>query len=97
MLKRFFNKLSLPQVTLPTVKISIPKVRLPNISFPDVKLPEIKLPRIVFPFRKMGEILGAINTTLLVLLGSIGLLVSYINPIPTITPYISLSVAVPFS
>ena len=93
MLKRFFNKLSLPQVTLPTVKISIPKVRLPNISFPDVKLPEIKLPRIVFPFRKMGEILGAINTTLLVLLGSIGLLVSYINPIPMITPYISLSVA----
>ena len=38
-------------------------------------------------------ILGAINTFLLVTLGVLGLFVSYINPIPHITPYIPIHIA----
>jgi hypothetical protein len=41
----------------------------------------------------MAIILGAINSLILIVLGSIGLLVSYINPIPNITPYIPLHIA----
>jgi len=40
-----------------------------------------------------GLILGAITTFILVVLGSLGLLVSYINPVPHITPYIPLHIA----
>ncbi len=47
---------------------------IPEISFPKVKL---ALPSI--PFYRIGIVLGAINTTLLVLAGSIGLAASFIN------------------
>ena len=68
-----------------------------RFKFPTISLPRIRFPRIhfsfSFPFRKTGLILGAINTFILVVLGSIGLLVSYINPVPSITPYIPLHIA----
>ena len=47
---------------------------IPEISFPKVRL---ALPSI--PFYRIGIVLGAINTTLLVLAGSIGLAASFIN------------------
>ena len=47
---------------------------IPEISFPKVRL---VLPSI--PFYRIGIVLGAINTTLLVLAGSIGLAASFIN------------------
>ena len=47
---------------------------IPEISFPKVRL---ALPAI--PFYRIGIVLGAINTTLLVLAGSIGLAASFIN------------------
>lgn len=50
-----------------------------------------RLPRISirFPFGKIASILGAINTTLLVTIGGLGLFVAYINPIPYIAEYIT--------
>ena len=78
---------------MPTVKM--PKIILPKISFnlPKVTLPSIPIPKISFSPVRIGLVLGAINTALLIMIGSLGLLVSYMNPIPAITPYISLSVA----
>ena len=66
-----------------------------KFKFPTISMPRIRLPRIhfSFPFRKIAMILGAVNTAILVVLGSIGLLVSYINPIPHITPYIPIHIA----
>ena len=85
MFKRFFEKLTLPKVKLPTVRLSLPK-----ISF---RLPSVTFPKIVIPFNKIAFVLGAINTTLLVGIGGLGLFVSYMNPIPWITPHISFSFA----
>ena len=66
-----------------------------KFKFPTISMPRIRLPRFrfSFPFRKIAMILGAVNTAILVVLGSIGLLVSYINPIPHITPYIPIHIA----
>ena len=90
--------IKLPSIELPKVHLSVPKVRLPKISLPTVKFPTISFPSL--PFYKaerylatLGSILGAMNTALLILLGSLGLTLAYINPIPAITPYISLSLA----
>ena len=83
MFRRFFERFTLPKVSLPTVRLSLPNITLPKIS----------LPTITVPFKRIATVVGAINTTLLVLAGSLGLLVSYINPIPSITPYISLAIA----
>ncbi len=54
---------------------------IPEISFPKVRLalPSIPFPSISIPFYRIGIVLGAINTTLLVLAGSIGLAASFIN------------------
>ena len=68
------------------------RFKFPTISFPKITLPHIRI-RFSFPFRKMAIILGAINTFILIALGSTGLLVSYINPIPHITPYIPIHIA----
>ena len=62
------------------------KPRLPRISV-SLRLPKFRF-RIAVPFGKIASILGAINTLLLVTLGSLGLLVSYINPIPWVSQYI---------
>ena len=76
-------KITLPEISLP--KITLPKIVLPKMSF--------KLPTIVIPLTRIGLVLGAINTALLIMIGSLGLLVSYMNPIPAITPYISMGIA----
>ena len=69
-----------PRLRLPRISIRLPKFKFPRIGVP--------LPRIAIPFGKIASILGAINTLLLVLLGSLGLLVSYVNPIPWVSQYI---------
>ena len=71
----------------PNIHLSLPKL---SFSFPRFRFPRISFS---FPFRKTGMILGAINTFFLVTLGVLGLFVSYINPIPHITPYIPLHIA----
>ena len=68
------------------------KFKRPSISLPRIRIPRIHF-SFSFPFKKMAIILGAINSLILIVLGSIGLLVSYINPIPNITPYIPLHIA----
>ena len=74
---------------------SVPTIKVPKVSFtlPTIKMPSVTFPTIVIPFKKITTILGAINTSILLLLGGLGLMVSYINPIPTIAPYINLSIA----
>ena len=66
---------------LPRISIRIPKFKFPRIAVP--------MPRISIPFGRIASVLGAINTLLLVMLGSIGLLVSYINPVPYIAEWIT--------
>ena len=84
--KQFLGKL----FVVPSIRM--PRIRLPRVRW-GLRFPSITLPRISFPFKKMGTILGAINTFLLVTFGALGLFVSYINPIPHITPYIPLHIA----
>ena len=99
MFKDFFKRVFLiPTIKFPKVNLEMPTIKLPTIKIPSVKLPSISLPSlslptIVIPIKQITRILGAINTILLVGLGSIGLVISYINPIPMITPYISLALA----
>ena len=66
-------------------RCSIPRIKLPIIH--------LSLPNITIPFKKISTVIGAINTTLLVTVGGLGLFLSYVNPIPTITPYIQLGLA----
>ena len=82
MFKRFLKRL-----------LWVPTIHMPVITFPKIGLPTVKIPTVKIPLKRISIFLGAINTTLLVLLGSLGLVVSYINPIPTITPYISMGLA----
>ena len=82
-LKSILSVIAIPEIKMPTIK-------LPKISF---SLPRITLPTLVLPIKRITTTLGAINTAILVLMGSFGLLCSYINPIPTLAPYISLSIA----
>ena len=90
MLKKFLSR-----IKLPTVSLRFPKFTLPVIRFnvPKIDLPKIALPAINISLKKVGMVVGAINTSLLVAIGIIGLFISYINPIPAITPYISLAIA----
>ena len=68
------------------------RFKFPTIFFPKITLPHVRI-RFSFPFRKTAIILGAINTFILVALGSTGLLLSYVNPIPHITPYVPIHIA----
>ena len=90
MFRRLLEKVSIPS-------IKRPKIRLPTVSFrlPKVSLPIIRwtFPTISLPIKRITSVLGAINTALLVIIGGLGLFVSYINPIPTITPHISIGLA----
>ena len=79
MFKRFLKKV-----------LWVPTIHMPVITFPKIGLPKVRIPTISIPLKRVSTILGAINTSLLVVLGVIGLFISYINPIPSITPYISL-------
>ena len=90
MFRRLLQKISIPSIKRPKIELPTISFRLPKISLPIIR---VSLPKIDFPTKKIATILGAVNTTLLVLIGSLGLFVSYINPIPSITPYISLAVA----
>ena len=69
-----------PRLRLPRISIRLPKFKFPRIGVP--------LPRIAIPFGRIATVIGAVNTLLLVTLGSLGLLVSYINPIPWVSQYI---------
>ena len=51
------------------------------------------VPKLSIPVKRINTALGVVNTSLLVLMGSIGLICSYINPIPALAPYITLSIA----
>ena len=82
MFKRFLKKV-----------LWVPTIHMPVITFPKIGLPKVRIPTISIPLKRVSTILGAINTSLLVVLGVIGLFISYINPIPSITPYISLALA----
>ena len=68
----------------------MPKITLPTVKF---SLPSVKVPTITIPIKKIVTVLGIINTSILITIGGLGLFVSYINPIPWITPYIQFSVA----
>ena len=91
MIKRFLKKVfSVPSFlgcgpSIPRISFRLPKVSLPIVVF--------SIPHFNFPFKRLGLIIGAINTILLVAIGGIGLFISYINPVPTITPYISMGLA----
>ena len=95
--------IKMPTITIPTPSFHLPKIAVPSInikwrfnipfSIPNIKMPKIILPKIIIPFTLMGKVLGAINTTLLISIGSVGLFVSYINPIPTIASYIPMTLA----
>ena len=65
---------------LPRISIRLPKFKFPRIAVP--------MPRISIPFGRIATVIGAINTLLLVSLGSLGLLISYVNPIPWVSQYI---------
>ena len=96
MFKRFINRVfSIPTVSFRLPKVSLPIIRwrFPEIRMPSVRMPSIKLPTIGLSVKRITTILGAINAILLVAMGSLGLFISYINPIPTITPYISMGLA----
>jgi len=65
MIKQFFKKwFTFPSIKLPRFHMAFPRIPFPSISI---------------PFYRIGIVLGAINTTLLVLAGSIGLAASFIN------------------
>ena len=65
MIKQFFKKwFTFPSIKLPRFHMTFPSIPFPSISI---------------PFYRIGIVLGAINTTLLVLAGSIGLAASFIN------------------
>ena len=65
MIKQFFKKwFTFPSIKLPRFHITFPRIPFPSISI---------------PFHWIGVVLGAINTTILVLAGSIGLAASFIN------------------
>ena len=66
---------------IPRISIRLPKFKFPRIAVP--------MPRISIPFGRIATVIGAINTLLLVMLGSLGLLVSYINPVPYIAEWIT--------
>ena len=84
MIKRFLKKV----FSFPTIKM--PTITLPTISF---RLPRMSLPHFDFPFKKLRVVVGAINTALLVAIGGLGLFISYMNPVPAITPHISMGLA----
>ena len=91
----FWSGYPMPKLTPQKPKITSPKVKAsrPKISMPKMALPTIQIPKIKVPLERVGLVLGAINTTILILIGSLGLLASYMNPIPAITPYISMGIA----
>ena len=89
MFEKFFKR----RFSMPTIKLPKLNLRLPTIKIPSISMPSVKLPTIVIPVRQITTIVGTINAILLVAIGGMGLFISYINPVPTITPYISMTLA----
>ena len=90
MFKRLLEKVSIPSIKRPRISLPTVSFRLPKASLPIIRF---SLPKIDLPMKKVSTIIGAINTSLLVILGSIGLFLAYINPIPMLTPYLSMGIA----
>ena len=67
-----------------------PHFRLPTIQLPKVRF-TIKVPQTNIPFRKIGLVFRDLISTVLIVSGGIGLLVSYINPLPFINQYYTTS------
>ena len=57
----------MPNIRLPNIRFSTPRVRLPRVRFPRIRW---GFPRLAIPFRKIGIVIGAINSSILVLAGS---------------------------
>ena len=90
MIKKFLSRIKVPTISFRFPNFSLPVIRF---NIPKVSLPTVTLPTIKIPLKGVGTVIGAINTALLVLLGGLGLFISYINPIPAITPHISMGLA----
>ena len=90
MFRRLLEKVSIPSIKRPRISLPTVSFRFPRVSLPVIRF---SLPKINISVKRISTIMGAINTSLLVFLGSIGLFLAYINPIPTITPYISMGLA----
>ena len=88
MFKRFLRKLTIPTLNMPKISFRLPKASLPMIR---LDMPKVNLPSIKIPLKGISTVVGAINTALLVLLGGLGLFVSYINPIPATVSYTHLT------
>ena len=56
---------------MPNLRLSKPRLRMPRFRW--------SFPRLAIPFRKIGIVIGAINTSLLVLAGVIGIALTYIS------------------
>ena len=66
----------MPNIRLPNIRFSTPRVRLPRVRFPRIRW---GFPRLAIPFRKIGIVIGAINSSILVLAGVLGIALTYIN------------------
>ncbi len=82
--KRILNKIFTRR------KFSIPSFSIPKITIKKPRL-KITIPQTNIPFRKIGLVLRDLVSTALIVSGSIGLLVSYINPLPFINQYYTTS------
>ena len=79
-----FKKAIVKKRTIKLPTITMPKFRLPKIKVPRLRIP---VPQIYIPFKKIAVIARNIISTLVIVTGSVGLLVSYINPLPFINQY----------
>ena len=73
---------------MPNLRLSKPRLRMPRVRW--------SFPRLTIPFRKIGVVIGAINTTILVLAGVIGIALTYINPPQIATVLHWMSPVLPF-
>ena len=71
-------------------KFSIPSFSIPKLTIKKPRL-KITIPQTNIPFRKIGIVLRDLISTFLIVSGGIGLLVSYINPLPFINNYYTTS------
>tara|TARA_R100000963_G_C4641543_1_gene105174 strand:+ start:85 stop:1455 length:1371 start_codon:yes stop_codon:yes gene_type:complete len=78
--KRIINKFKFPKIKIPVPRFTIKKPRL-----------KITIPQTNIPFKKIGIVVRDIVSSLLIVSGGIGLLVSYVNPLPIINKYYTTS------
>ena len=68
--------IKMSNIKLPNIRFSKPRIRSPRIRFPRIRW---SFPRLAIPFRKIGIVIGTINSTLLVVAGILGIALTYIN------------------